>query len=139
MKPITVTWDGGVRFTADVRGHKVAVDQPQQAGGQDSAPMPLELMPASLGTCVAFFVQQFLVTRGLDASGLTVDVQSQGADNPHRIGRFEVSVKVPGGVPEKYRDAVMRAAETCTVHHTLTHAPEITVEIEAGLPAGTAH
>jgi putative redox protein len=117
----------------------VAVDQPQQAGGQDSAPMPLELVPTGLGTCVALFVQQFLVTRGLDATGLTVEVQTLGAANPHRIGRFEVAVKIPGGVPEKYREAVKRAAEGCTVHHTLTHQPEIAVSIEAGVPAGTAH
>jgi uncharacterized OsmC-like protein len=139
MKPITVTWGGGVRFTADIRGHKVHVDQPVKAGGEDSAPMPLELMSASLGTCVAFFVQQFLATRGLDAAGLTVDVQSLGAANPHRIGRFEVNVRIPGGVPEKYREAVKRAAEGCTVHHTLTHQPEIAVSIEAGVLAGTAH
>ena len=138
MKPITVTWDGGVRFTADVRGHKVVVDQPVKAGGQDSAPMPLELMPTSLGTCVALFVQQFLATRGLDATGLTVEVETLGAANPHRIGRFEVNVRIPGGVPEKYRDAVKRAAEGCTVHHTLTHHPEIDVRIDATVAAGAA-
>jgi len=129
MKPITVTWDGGVRFTADIRGHKVAVDQPRQAGGEDSAPMPLELLPTALGTCVAFFVQQFLTTRGLDATGMEVQVFSAGAANPHRIGLLEVTVAVPNGVPERYREAVRRAAETCTVHHTLTHKPDISVEI----------
>lgn len=131
MKPITVTWDGGVRFTADVRGHKVSVDQPAQAGGQDSAPMPLELVPTSLGTCVALFVQQFLVTRGLSAEGLTVTVSASGAANPHRLGSFDVAVSIPGGVPDKYRDAVVRAAETCTVHHTLTHRPQIRVTVAA--------
>jgi uncharacterized OsmC-like protein len=133
-----VTWDGGVRFTADVRGHKVLVDQPVQAGGQDSAPMPLELVPTGLGTCVALFVQQFLVTRGLDATGLTVEVGTHGAANPHRIGTFEVKVRIPGGVPEKYREAVRRAAEGCTVHHTLTHQPEIAVSIEAPAGAGAS-
>lgn len=137
MRPVTVTWDGGVRFTADIRGHKVSVDQPLQGGGQDSAPMPLELVPASLGTCVALFVQQFLVTRGIDATGMTVEVAAQGAQNPHRIGRFEVSVSVPGGVPDKYRDAVKRAAEGCTVHHTLSHLPQIEVTLAEGVPAGT--
>lgn len=129
MKPITVTWDGGVRFTADIRGHKVAVDQPRQAGGEDSAPMPLELLPAALGTCVAFFVQQFLTTRGLDATGMEVQVFSAGASNPHRIGLLEVTVAVPKGIPEQYREAVRRVAESCTVHHTLTHKPDISVEI----------
>jgi uncharacterized OsmC-like protein len=129
MKPITVTWDGGVHFTADIRGHKVAVDQPPQGGGRDAAPTPLELVPTALGTCVALFVQQFLATRGLDPTGMEVQVFTAPAPNPHRIGQFEVAVSVPKGVPEKYRDAVKRAAESCTVHHTLTHQPDIAVEI----------
>jgi putative redox protein len=136
MKPITVTWDGGVRFTADIRGHKITVDQPPQAGGQDAGPMPLELVPAALGTCVALFVKQFLATRGLDASGLTVQVFTAPETNPHRIGRFEVTVSVPGGIPAQYRQAVVRVAESCTVHHTLVHQPEIAVEVlEAALTA----
>jgi len=129
MKPVTVTWDGGVRFTADIRGHKITVDQPPQGGGQDAGPMPLELMPAALGTCVALFVQQFLVTRKLDAAGLTVQVFTAAESNPHRIGRFEVTVSIPKGVPAQYREALVRVAESCTVHHTLTHHPEIAVEV----------
>lgn len=132
MQPIVVSWDGGARFTADVRGHKVVVDQPEKGGGEDSAPMPVELLPTSLGTCIALYVQRFLATRQLDASGLTVEVTSVGAPNPNRIARLGVEVKIPGGVPAKYHDAVRRAAEGCTVHHTLTHAPEIVVEIREG-------
>lgn len=136
MRPlVNVTWDGGVRFTADIRGHKVHVDQPRQGGGEDSAPGPLELVPAALGTCVAYFVQQFLVTRGVDPTGLEVAVGVAGAPNPHRIGRFDVRVRVPAGMPERYREAVVRAAETCTVHHTLTHTPEIAVILEEGVAA----
>jgi ribosomal protein S12 methylthiotransferase accessory factor len=100
--------------------------------------MPLELVPTGLGTCVALFVQQFLATRGLDATGLTVEVRTEGAANPHRIGRFDVNVHIPGGVPEKYREAVKRAAEGCTVHHTLMHQPEIAVVIDAPAGAGAS-
>ena len=136
MRPLVkVTWDGGVRFTADVRGHKVHVDQPLQGGGEDSAPGPLDLLPASLGTCVAYFVQQFLVTRGVDPTGLEVAVEVMGAPNPHRIGRFDVRVQVPAGMPERYREAVARVAETCTVHHTLSHTPEIAVSVEEAVAA----
>ncbi|MDH3497254.1 MAG: OsmC family protein [Gemmatimonadota bacterium] len=137
MRPITVTWDGGVRFTADIRGHKLTVDQPTKAGGEDSAPMPVELLPASLGTCVALYVQQFLATRGLDPTGMTVVVTAAGAPRPNRLARFALEVKIPGGVPEKYRDAVQRTAEGCTVHHTLTHTPQIAVTIMEGSAAAT--
>jgi uncharacterized OsmC-like protein len=82
------------------------------------------------------FVQQFLATRGLDASGLEVQVASAGAVNPHRIGRFDVTVAIPKGIPPQYRDAVVRVAESCTVHHTLQHSPEIAVNVlESALTA----
>ena len=132
MRPIVVSWEGGARFTADIRGHRVTVDQPEKGGGEDRAPMPVELLPASLGTCVALYVHRFLAIRGLDSTGLTVEVTATGAPNPNRIGKFGIDVKIPGGLPEKYRDAVRRAAEGCTVHHTLTHAPEIVVEVREG-------
>lgn len=136
MPPLVkVTWDGDVRFTADIRGHKVQVDQSRQGGGEDSAPGPLELLPASLGTCVAFFVKQFLAARGVDPTGLEVEVGVMGAPNPHRIGRFEVRVVLPDGVLDKYRDQVARVAESCTVHHTLMHQPEIVVEVTEGVAA----
>jgi putative redox protein len=135
MQPIVVTWDGGAKFTADIRGHKLVVDQPAKGGGEDSAPMPVELLPASLGTCIALYVQRFLATRSLDASGLEVAVTAVGAPNPNRLARFDVDVKIPGGVPEKYRDAVRRAAEGCTVHHTLVNAPEIAIAIHEGVGA----
>jgi uncharacterized OsmC-like protein len=70
--------------------------------------------------------------RRMLAAALEVEVGVMGAPNPHRIGRFEVRVVLPGGVPERYRDQVMRVAETCTVHHTLTHRPEIAVILEEG-------
>jgi uncharacterized OsmC-like protein len=136
MQPIVVTWDGGVRFSANIRGHKLTVDQPVNGGGEDSAPMPVELVPTALGTCVAYYVHQFLSARGLDATGLTVETSATGAAGPNRLARFEVQVRIPGGLPDKYRDAVVRAAESCTVHHTLTHTPEIVVELETGATAG---
>jgi putative redox protein len=42
------------RFSIDIRGHVVNVDQPAYAGGTDTAPTPTELFVAGLASCVAF-------------------------------------------------------------------------------------
>ena len=52
-QPIVVTHEGGARFAAQIRSHRVIVDQPQHAGGMDSGPMPIELLGTALGTCIA--------------------------------------------------------------------------------------
>ena len=38
-----------------VRGHRITVDQPADAGGTDKAATPTELFVASLAACVAFY------------------------------------------------------------------------------------
>ena len=77
-----MTHHGGVRFAAQVRSHRVLVDQPVHGGGDDTAPSPIELLGASLGTCVALYVKQFCEVRGLPYEGMRVEVETVGAANP---------------------------------------------------------
>jgi organic hydroperoxide reductase OsmC/OhrA len=44
----------GDRFAINIRGHQIHVDQPIDAGGEDTAPTPTELFIAGLASCVAF-------------------------------------------------------------------------------------
>ncbi|MDF2146736.1 OsmC family protein [Knoellia sp. p5-6-4] len=41
----------GDRFEIGIRRHRVTVDQPVDAGGEDTAPTPTELFIASLASC----------------------------------------------------------------------------------------
>lgn len=130
QSPIVVTHEGGMRFAAQVRSHRVVVDQPAEAGGADSGPMPLELIATSLGTCVAFYVQQFLHARGLPYDGMRVTVQQTAARNPYRIGEFELHVVLPESVPAEYLELIERVARSCPAHHTLTHVAEVRVAVD---------
>jgi uncharacterized OsmC-like protein len=135
-QPIVVTHDGGVKFVAQIRSHQVRVDQPTHAGGEDAAPAPIELLGASLGTCVALYVQQFCHARGLPYEGMRVEVQSLGAANPGRIGQFDVRVVLPSELPNHYAEMLERVARSCPAHNTLTHDVRVNVGIEVagGVP-----
>ena len=131
---IVVTRDEGLQFSAQIRSHRITVDQSTRGGGADAAPSPVELLGASLGTCIATYVQQFLLTRKLPCEGLRVEVEQHGATSPHRISRFDVHVVLPPDVPEKYRAMIDRVVTTCPVHNTLTHGAEVDVTIENPVP-----
>jgi putative redox protein len=135
--PMVVTHEGGLKFAAQIRGHRLVVDQPAGAG-EDAGPTPIELLGASLGTCVALYVQQFCETRGLPHAGMRVEVQQLGAQNPGRIGKFEVRVTLPEELPAQYAEMVQRVARSCPAHNTLTHGAEVevTVEVDASAVAG---
>ncbi|HEX6558658.1 MAG TPA: OsmC family protein [Longimicrobiales bacterium] len=127
-QPMVITHEGGVKFAAQIRQHKIVVDQPERGGGEDSAPMPLELLGASLGTCVALYVQQFCHARNLPYQGMRVEVDPRGAQG--RIGRFGVRVIMPEALPAHYAEMLERVARSCPAHNTLAHGAEVAIEIE---------
>jgi uncharacterized OsmC-like protein len=129
-RPIVVTHDGGMRFSAQVRSHRVVVDQPERAGGNDSGPMPLELFGVALGTCIAFYVQQFLQARELPYDGLRVEVEHHKASHPNRIASLVARVVLPTALPPAYAELVERVARSCPAHGTLTNAAQVLVTIE---------
>ncbi len=136
-EPIVVTHEGGVQFAAQVRTHRLIVDQPDRGGGADAGPAPIELLGASLGTCVALYVQQFCQSRGLSYEGMRVELQQFGAQNPNRIGQFAVKVVLPQGVPAEYAEMLERVARSCPAHNTLAHGADVTMQFELGAPAAT--
>jgi uncharacterized OsmC-like protein len=129
-QPIVVTHERGARFAAQVRSHRIVVDQPVRAGGDDSAPMPLELLGTALGTCVAYYVHEFLLARSLPTRGLRVEVEQQKATNPSRIGVFLVRVVPPSGLAPGHVELLERVARSCPAHGTLAHGAQVMVTID---------
>ncbi|GHB80034.1 OsmC family protein [Streptomyces umbrinus] len=113
-------------YTVDIRGHRLHVDQPVEAGGTDIAPTPTELFAASLATCVAFYAGRFLHRHGLDQAGLRVRTEfTMATDRPARVASVHVTIVPPPGLSEQRRAALLAVASHCTVHNTLQQPPEI--------------
>ena len=134
--PITVTHAGGLRFAADIRSHRVITDQSAAAGGGDSAPSPIELLSAALGSCVALYVHQFCVSRGLADGGMRIEVLPHHLANPSRIGGFDVTVHLREALPAHAMEMLERVVRSCPAHNTLAHGAAISVSIES---SATAH
>lgn len=133
-EPIVVTHDGGLRFVAQVRSHCVIVDQPVHVGGADSAPMPIEMMGVSLGTCIALYVHQFCLLRGIPTEGMRVEVDQVSARNPSRVSEFVVRVILPQSLPPAYSEMLERVVHSCPAHNTLERGSSLRVLIETPAP-----
>src|SRR6476619_5173237 len=113
MTTTTVTHRAGSSFAIQIRSHEILVDQTLAGDGADSAPTPLELLGASLGGCIAYYVHQFLTTRDLPADGIKVSVSQTRAASPSRIDSFSVAVQLPAEIPERYASVLERVLEIC--------------------------
>jgi uncharacterized OsmC-like protein len=128
----------GDRFGIDIRGHRITVDQPVDAGGDDTAPTPTELMVASLASCVAFYARRYLARHGLDSEGLAAHAAYVIGGRPTRVLSMDLQLVLPPGVPESRREPLLAVASHCTVHNTLADPPAVSITLEQQNPEGTA-
>lgn len=133
---IVTTPDGGTKFSIALRGHRILTDQPERAGGTDSAPTPLELLGASLSGCVALYVHKYCEEQGLATDGLAVEVRPFWREAPGRVARYDIIVHLPETIPLQHHGEIERVALSCPVHHTLALSPEMTLRLRATAPAG---
>jgi ribosomal protein S12 methylthiotransferase accessory factor len=135
---IRVTFPGGKRVDAQLGRHVIHTDQPPAQGGNDEAPAPFDLFLASLGTCAGIYVLGFCQARGLPTGEIEL-VQRHEADDAGHLAKVSLEIRLPPSFPEKYRAAIVRAAENCKVKKTLASPPEIAVRaLVAGEPQQAA-
>jgi putative redox protein len=127
---VTVRHVAGDAYAISVRGHSLLADQPVPDGGQDSAATPTELLVGALASCVAYYAGRYLLRHGLDRSGLGVTADFTMADDrPARVRGVRLRISVPAGMPPSRRDALLAVASHCTVHNTLRHEPDVSIEL----------
>jgi ribosomal protein S12 methylthiotransferase accessory factor len=116
---MTIDFPGGSRVDAHFGQFTVKTDQPPD----QSAPTPFDVFLSSIGTCAGIYVLGFCRQRGLPTDGLKI-VQNVARDpQTGLVGRISLEIQLPTGFPEKYRQAVIQAAELCAVKKHLEHPP----------------
>ena len=122
-----ITLAGGKKVNVAMRDFTISTDQPLSDGGENSAPAPFELFLASLGTCAGYFVVSFCQARNIPAEGIKMTQTVIRNDANHMVEKIVIDISLPAGFPDKYKDAVIRAAESCTVRKHLATPPQIQV------------
>ncbi len=122
-----VSFPGGARVDAQFGPHTIRTDQPPHAGGEGSAPAPFALFLASIGTCAGIYVLGFCRQRGLPTDGIQIVQRMEADPRTGMIGRIALDIQVPPEFPEKYRDALVRAASQCAVKKHLEAPPAFDV------------
>jgi len=124
---LTVRLAGGKRGEADYKGFSFKTDQPVSSGGEGTAPSPFDLFLASIGTCAGFYVTAFCLQRQIPTEGIRLVQTMHRNVESHMVERVDIEIHLPPGFPAKYRDAVVRAAESCAVKKHLARPPAFSV------------
>jgi ribosomal protein S12 methylthiotransferase accessory factor len=128
MADFTITFPGGKRVDAQVGPYLIQTDQPKEEGGGGTAPEPFKLFLASIGTCAGIYVLGFCESRGIPTEGISITQSNHWDKEQRRVTHVGLRVHLPPSFPEKYKEAVLRAAEHCTVKRNIAAPPEFTIE-----------
>jgi len=116
---------GGLRIETEVCGFRIATDQPVKAGGNGSAPSPFDLFVASLAACGAYYAVHFCRHRGIATEDLSLAAEVRKDPATGRVAEVLLDLELPPGFPERYRTAILRAVDQCTVKRALESPPLI--------------
>lgn len=118
-----ITFDGGKIITAHLKGHEIKTDQPVAGGGTNSAPAPFDLFLASIGTCAGIYVKSFCEQRGIPTDKIKIIQSIDYNMEKHLPSKIRLDIQLPADFPEKYRKAVISAADLCAVKRAIADPP----------------
>jgi putative redox protein len=125
---IRVFFPGNKKVYAEQNGFIIQTDQPQQGGGDGTAPSPFELFLASLATCGGIYVKGFCDSRGLSTEGIELLQNLKYDAVLNRVSEINIDIKVPSDFPEKYYDALVKSVNQCAVKKVLSDPPAFNVK-----------
>ena len=81
-----IKWAENAAFIGESgSGHAVVIDGPQDIGGRNLGPRPMEMMLLSVGSCSAVDVVHILKKARQDITDVVVDVKSKRAETDPKV------------------------------------------------------
>ena len=122
-----IRFPGGKKVEALFNDFTVTTDQPVADGGSGSAPSPFELFLASIGTCTGYYVLSFCQKNHIPTENMRLTARIQRNPGTHLVENIRIEIHVPKEFPEKYKNAVVKAADACAVKRHLGTPPKIDI------------
>lgn len=132
---VTVKDAEGLKTTTTVRGFKAVCDEPVDAGGTDHGMNPVELLLASLGSCMTIAAYYLAPSQGIEIESFSIDVEGDvdpdgfmGMNPDVRNGVMQIRVvpHIKCNVSDDAARAFIKLVESrCPVSDTLSQGTEV--------------
>jgi putative redox protein len=119
----------GFATEIDSGGHRLRADEPVAAGGTASGPTPYDYLLTALGACTSITLRMYADRKGWPLEGVVVQLRHRRvhaedcADCETKTGKVDVierRIELQGPLDSAQRDDLMRIADRCPVHRTLS-------------------
>jgi ribosomal protein S12 methylthiotransferase accessory factor len=122
-----ITFPGGKKVNAEIDRFTHKTDQSLISGGDESAPEPFSVFLSSIGTCTGIYVLRFCQERNINTTGMEIIQSMDFNSSSGMIDKIKLNIILPDGFPDKYRKAVIKAANLCAVKKHMEKPPQFII------------
>ena len=126
---LKIVYGDNYRIDVAYKGFTVKTDQPVRDGGDGTAPSPFDFFLVSLAACAGYYALAFCKERKIPTEGLAVTMTTERGEVSKMIDKISITVDLPAGFPDKYRSALVKAVDHCTVKAHILRAPQFEVVV----------
>jgi len=126
-KELKVVFGDGYKIDVDYKGFLVKTDQPVRDGGGGTAPSPFDYFLVSLAACAGYYALAFCRERKISLEGLGVTMGTERGEVSKMIEKVTIAIDLPPHFPEKYKAALVKAVDHCTVKAHIQRPPQFAI------------
>jgi len=117
-------------YTVDIQAgdHHLLADEPEEKGGTNLGPTPLELLLSSIGSCIAITVHMYAGRKNWPLQTVTVSLEytkekAEDVAEAKSVGGFvgliQTRVNLQGDLSQEQRERLLEIAGRCPVKRAL--------------------
>ena len=128
QKTIEVNFPGGKKVDGRIENMIIKTDQPIKDGGEGTAPEPFQLFLMSIATCAGIYALDFCQTREIETKDMALTMNCEIDSSGRVCQKLSIDLRVPAGFPEKYKKAILRTMDLCSVKKHIINPPEFEIK-----------
>jgi putative redox protein len=129
MKLITVTAKGNGAVEIMIGGRQLNAWNSDCPDAVNQEPLPVEMLCVSLGACIGLMVDEFCRRNNYNDGKVSISLTYQMGGTPKKIDVITIDIELPKDFPPEKRKAVLKIAQACPIHATLSNPPHIDIDL----------